>query len=235
MALTGYVSKTTGLPTVSASSPGPIYAGSRLLAVMDAAGVVSDALAAPGVSTVYRQGSGKVTLARKTTSNRYVNVTGLDGRGFTRAWFKDDGDKTSWSSPATILETGAARWPLRDNLRTGSGKFILWDEGDRDGMWALLRSAQPIIISPGAPTLGVPAIRAIVVSKVAAQRFGPEGTIQYDVDWTEVPMDSPLLRGADGGYGACPAVTWGEWDNYEHHWAARTYTELCTLIGGRAA
>lgn len=232
MALVGFVARHTGLPSLRITSAGPVYAGDRLLTVARSGDVVSDLLAPAGEPVTYRQGARQVTLRRATTSPRFASVVGLNGRGLHRCWWRADGDKTSWSSPASIFTTGAVRWPLTPRPRTGSGALVLWQPEDREAMWELLRSRQPLVISSGAPVLGVPPVRAVVVTKVQAERISPEGAIWYDVDWTEVPLDSPTLRGVDGGTGACPVVTWGEWDAADHAWLNRTYLDVCRLVAG---
>lgn len=240
MTITGWVSAATGLPCLkfkTIKGQWTVVKGSDLYHEWTAAQFlgtgkefqVADPFAAPGVATQYTVSSEQgrtMPLTRATTSPRYANVTGLNGRGFTRCWFKDDGDETKWSSDVSLHSNAVPRWPLVVPARTGKGTFILWDEADRIPLWNLLRSNQPIIVSTGAPVLGVTPVRVVTVQQVTATRFGPEGTIQFDVDWTEVGWDSPMFGTGRRLERWCPVITWGDWQTVDGAWKSRTVAEL---------
>lgn len=232
MALSGWVAKHTGLPSIYVTTPGEVYAGDRLLVVAEGHTIVSDVLAPAGTSVTYRQGGSSVTLTRAKTSPELATITGLDGQGFTGIYWHNEGDDTEWESTGHRFDSGVTYWPLRKNPRTGSATLVLDNPAERERMWGLLSSNQPLIISTGDAVPGVPPVRAIVVSSVKADRASWDGVARFQVSWTEVPLDSPTLANPDGGTGAVRVVTWGSWDKLDRSWQPRTYRDLCKLIAG---
>ena len=107
------------------------------------------------------------------------------------------------------------------------------DPGYAPDLWRLLQRHEPLLVVPGEPAPGLPP-RVVTVDKVTSKRLTGDGWLEVEVDWTEVPLDSPMLASPDGTRGA-GVVTWGEWDAVDGAWVRRTYAELCTLIAGMPA
>lgn len=258
MALTGWIASHTGLPSLMATGKEPIYAGDRLLAVPGLvraprpaqwwkhikaeekgpllteprATLVSDAMAVPGSTLTYTQGDSSVTLTRPEVEWWRAMISGLDGRTIPDIVWTHDGDKRDWSSSINRFSPRIARWSLEEPARTGTGLLTLLDPDRGEDLWDLLRRSEPLIITPGRHADSLPP-RFVTVDKLTSKRISGDGILEYSVTWTEVPEDSPMLCGAQSGWGAAPVVTWGEWAAHDGGaWKSRTPIELCRLIAG---
>ena len=196
---------------------------------------LSDPLALPGVPVTYTvRGTGEtVRLERPTVEWWRGLVSRMDWRVIPDLVWEKNGDPRGWTSGVKRFNAQLARWPLRDEAVTGAGRFVLMDPGYAPDLWRLLQRHEPLLVVPGEPTAGLPP-RVVTVDKVTSKRLTGDGWLDVEVDWTEVPLDSPMLASPDGTRGA-GVVTWGEWDAVDGAWARRTYAELCTLIAGMPA
>lgn len=197
--------------------------------------MVSDPLALPGVPVTYTvRGTGEtVVLERPRVEWWRAMVSRLDGRVVPDLAWERNGDPRSWSSGVKRFSPLVARWPLTEEPVTGAGLLVLLDPARWQEVWALLRRREPLLVVPGEPTPGLPP-RVVTIDKVATKRLGGEGALEYTVEWTEVPLDSPMLASPDGTRGA-GVVTWGEWQGLDGAWRARSYAELCSLVAGMPA
>lgn len=224
MTLTAWVAASTGLPSFYSDQALKVTCGSRVLADGTAPVLLSDALAQPGIPTTYQVGATSVSLTRTATGARYAVLTRLNGRGIPGSWYLDTDDPQNWKSDRVTYPNGGARWSENTPLRTGSGRFILWDTTQIDTMWDLLQAKEPLIVAAGAPVPGASPLRVITVGEVSPKRVSPQGATQWDVSWQEYPMRAVS--------GTAPVVTWGEWQAYDHGWKSRTMLDLARLIAG---
>lgn len=257
MALTGWIARHTGLPSLMANGKDPIYAGARLLAVpgmvraprsaqwwkhtlaerkgplltQPRTTLVSDAFAVPGSTLTYRQGDSTVTLTRPTAEWWRGMVSGLDGRTIPNLAWDATGDKRDWASSISRFNTRIARWSLEEPARTGAATLTLLDPPRSEDVWDLLRRSEPLIVAPGEHVDALPP-RFVTVDKIKSVRVLGDGITEWEVTWTEVPDDSPMLCGRQSGWGAAPVVTWAEWAAYDKAWKARTALDLCRQIAG---
>lgn len=256
MALTGWIAKHTGLPSLMATGGEPVYAGDRLLAVpgivrdphttqwwadlrrhnhqmpmIPKTMLVSDAFAVPGTTITYRQGDSAVSLTRPPGDWYQILLSRLNGRTIPGIAWDGDGDKREWTSSVKHLTPGLSRWSLTTPVRTGTATITLLDPEDGELVWDLLRSPEPLIALPGVHVEGLPP-RFVTVDKAVSKRVGAGQLLEWSVSWTEVPEDSPMLCGETSGWGAAPVVTWAEWDRAGHGWRNRTYLDLCKTVAG---
>ena len=121
MALKGWIGTTSGLPSLLVDGPVTVTAGDRVLARLgEGQHLVADALAAPGVETVYRAGEDEVTLTRRVGDWYGVYVTGKDGRSFPGLIYVSNEDPIEWSAKTSRVG-GVTRWALRDEPESGTG------------------------------------------------------------------------------------------------------------------
>lgn len=221
MATKFWVAKHTGLPSMRPDTPDvtittadgrDVNRGLRESAtIRDWVTAVSDPLAPVGVPVTYRASDGaQATLTRTAPAGCEKGlITGLDGRPIPGLRVHDTEDPRRWTSAASIYDTGAVRWPLRQPYATGSGTMSMWDPTGRDLVEALIRSAQPLLLVDTTGEPGVDPVRMIIIDDERRERHGRPGMLTWDITWTEVPPE-------DWGRwsGGCPVVTWGEWQHY---------------------
>ena len=190
---------------------------------------LSDALALPGVSTVYSLlGHPRAAVLKRGEVDWWRGlVSPLNGRAIPDLAWEGDGDGRSWDSSITRFNARIARWDLETAPRSGGGTFVLLDPGRVEEVWRLFQRPEPLLVFPGAVTPALPP-RVITVDSVTSTRRTPDGWLDFKVEWTEVPLDSPLVL----GYSGAPVVTWGEWDDLDGAWADRTYLDLLRVISG---
>lgn len=225
MTVKTWVATHTGLPSIYSDIPVRVTQGDRVLADGTTPVLLSDALATPGAPTIYQVGSSTVTLTRVAAGARYAVLTRLNGRGIDAPlWYVDTSDPQSWKSDRITYPTGGSRWSEHTPLRTGSGRFILWDPTQIDAMWDLLQTKAPLVVAAAAQVPGASPLRVVTISETPVQRLTPDGATRWDVSWQEYPMRIVT--------GVCSVVTWGEWQAYDHGWKSRTALELAHLIAG---
>lgn len=232
--LKGWVAAHTGLPSIVPGSAGLLWAGERLLAVVDSAHAsvpVSDPLAPVGEPVTYRLGSATARLTRALPPGAVAGlgaVTTQEGRTVPGLHWVNDRAQTSYPSSVSVSGTLAVRWPLVDPPATGSSDLVLLDPQRMPDALALLRAHAPVVLVAPPSTPGVPPVRLVVVTALSSQRVGAAGQTWLKISWSEhVPP-----AGAAGQGCAAPVVTWGEWQAHDHGWAHRTYTQLCRQIAG---
>lgn len=224
MVVKTWVATHTGLPSIYSDTAVRVTVGNRVLADGTKPVLLSDALAAPGVPTQYVVGSDTVTMTRRADGAQYALLTRLSGRGITGLWYRDLGDPESWDSDVVRYPGGGARWSEHTPLRTGSGRFILWDPTQIPVVWDLFRWKEPLIVAAAAPVPGASPLRVVTVDRASRQRLTPDGATTWDVSWTESPLSQHT--------GAAEVVTWGEWQAFDHGWKSRTMLDLARLIAG---
>ena len=230
MALKGWIGTTSGLPSLLVDGPATVTAGDRVLARLgEGQHLVADALAAPGVETVYRAGEDEVTLTRRVGDWYGVYVTGKDGRSAPGLIYVSNEDPVEWSSKVSRVG-GVTRWALRDEPETGSGVIVCHPDAEAY-VWWVLQSHHPIMLIPAAPTAGVPP-RMVIVTGVSRKRL-IDDLIELTVKWA---AHEP--RTGDSPMGAVPVTTWGEWQDYgEAHpdtpgWQAWSALEVARRVQG---
>lgn len=216
-----WVASHTGLPSIYSSSAVRVSCGDRVLADGSGPVLVSDALAEPGVETVYTVGSATYGLTRAVGSASGGLVTDASGRGVPGLVAVDNGDPVSWKSSITRFSPRSWRWSAVDDPASGTSQVTLVDPSREADMWDVLQRHSVLVVGPARPTPGVP-VRCVTVDSVSRKRLGVEGLLSFEVSWTE----------AVGASGAAPVVTWGEWRGYDGGWRSRTSAELAHLIAG---
>lgn len=243
MALTGWIARHTGMPSLVPTSTGPVYAGDRLLTVVghDRVGVpVSDPLAPVGVAVTYTQGTSRATLTRASVGGHALT----DPTGHVVApirWLADDSTDLGVEVSTSTTSMGAAdRWPLAqppasftlECLTEGEATRAVQDLASRPSRLVLLhdQAACQMVDCDVAP------VRVVVVTKAVHARTKrvPRAQRRWSLscslrDGLE-DVTSPAWRGERGC--AAPVVTWGEWDAADHAWRNRTYLDVCRLVAG---
>lgn len=201
---------------------------------------ISDPFAPPEIETRYRLANSThaQTLKRRAPSVANTGsddwwrgiITTADGRILDALAWEADGDVTEWKSEAHMFNPNVVRWPLNNSTPTGSGTFILYDPKLETETWRMLQSSQPLILHPASPTPALPK-RAIVVETVTRKRLTGNGVLEFSVKWSTIPLDSPMLRGANDEVGI-HIITWGAWNEFDHSWKRRSYQELLREIAG---
>jgi hypothetical protein len=215
MAIVGWVASHTGLPSIYSSDPVRVACGGRVLADGSGPVLLSDALAAPGVPTVYQVGSETVTLTRRDDGHM---LTDARGRGrVSLAWLGDDSDE--WDPRIAMFDPSGvrspvSRWSLRPSTPTGTLQartLAGQTQAMRDLVGADHRGPVIAVHSPGEcqiPDCDIPLVRLVVISSAQSQRSGR-------IDVAARTWSLPY-RGVDPSEsrlsGACPVVTWGEWE-----------------------
>ena len=246
MAVTGWVAVHTQMPSIVPDTTGPVWAGDRLLTVVDTAHVgvpISDPLAPVGEPVTYTLGDSSVTLTRGSRGSHMVT----DPTGHQAAmirWLMDD--STDMGVAVTAMTTARGRvdrWPLVPEPETVTLDCLT--ERDDTAMMRSLAVAASRLVIVHDPTIcqiqdcDIPPVRAVTVTKASHQRTRRVPVAQRQWSLTCEARDgleqvgAPTWRG-QRGY-AAPVVTWGEWEAYDGAWTARTYTELCQLIAGMPA
>ena len=239
MTVKAWVAAHTGLPSFYASGDERIETeDGRVLRVpgRGAPEMLSDALAAPGVPTVYRVGSGQVTLRRADSGHL---LTDAAGRQMVRVqWVGYDEDTTD--PRASLIEVSGRRSPVvRYSLRPASieGTLTVRTRADATAMLRELVGARgPIVAvhSPGAceiPDCDIPPVRVVTVTRAESQRLGrvDAAVREWDLACREMPADELASSGS------APVVTWGEWMAYRASsgdLADHSELELARLIAG---
>jgi hypothetical protein len=224
MSVVGWVASHTGLPSIYSSDPVRVSVGGRVLADGTAPVLLSDALAEPGVATEYRVGSELITLVRAAGGLGQAFLTNARGRGIPGLIYANNGDKLAWSSSVSRFNDRVERWSLSDPLVSGVGQVVLTDPAREADVWRVLRSHAPIIIAPDQSTPGV-SLRCVTVDSVSRSRIGRRGELLFDVSWTE-------SRSAVSRSGACPVVTWGEYQALGEGWQDYSMLDLCRIVAG---
>lgn len=222
-----WVATHTGLPSIYSDNAVRVTAGDRVLADGSAPVLLSDARAEPGEPITYHVDGIQVVMTRRADGPQYALLTRLNGRGISGLWYRDLGDPESWDSDVVRYPGGGARWSEHTPMRTGSGRFILWDPTQIPAVWDLLQSKAPLVVAAAAPVPGASPLRVITVDRVGRERLTPQGATTWDVTWTEYPRSQVS--------GAAPVVTWGEWQAFDHGWKSRTMLDLARLIAGMPA
>lgn len=246
MAVTGWVAEHTQMPSIVPDRAGPVWAGDRLLAVIDAAHVgvpISDPLAPVGEPVTYTLGSSSVTLTRGSLGSHMVT----DPTGHQAAmirWLMDD--STDMGVAVTAMTTARGRvdrWPLVPEPQTVT-LDCLTERDSTATMRTLAVMASRLVIVHD-PTVcqidgcDIPPIQPVTVTKASHQRTSRKPVAQRQWSLTCEARDgleqvgAPSWRGQRGC--AAPVVTWGEWEAYDGVWTARTYLEVCRLVAGMPA
>lgn len=243
MALSGWVARHTGMPCVTPTSTGPVWAGDRLLTVVGASRVgvpVCDPLAPVGRETVYRQGSSTVRLSRASLGSHMVT----DRTGHLVApirWLGSDSTDMGVSVVSQGTSRGPVdRWPLRPPARSFSLECSTSGAATAT-MRALTVAAGRLVVVHDETVCDVDGcdiapVQVVVVSKASCQRTGHRPTVRRS--WSLACEVRDGLEDATGpdyqgarGY-ASGVVTWGEWDALDRSWRHRTYLDLCRAIAG---
>lgn len=240
MALSGWVATHTGMPSVTPSAAGPVYAGDRLLTVVDTAHVgvpVSDPLAPVGEPVTYTQGPSRVTLTRTAPVGSIRDlgwVTTESGRTVPGLGWYNDGGPRSYSTGVSTSAAHGGRWPLVRPLMTGSVQLVLAEPRRLDEAVDLLRREASVILLAPPGRLGLPSVQRVVIKSLSVRRVGYAGETTVSADWVEYRWVPTPGQAAEGGL-AAPVVVWGEWDALDHAWRSRTYLDLCRLVAGMPA
>lgn len=224
MTIKAWVATHTGLPSICSDVPVRVTCGDRVLADGTTPVLLSDALAEPGVPTTYTAGGQTMTLTRKADGPQYALLTHLSGRGVHGLWYRDLGDPESWDSNVVRYPGGGARWSEHTPMRTGSGRFILWDPTQINQVWDLLRLKAPLVVGAAAPVSGASPLRVVTVDRVGRSRLTPDGATIWDVTWVEHPKVRVLS--------AAPVVTWGEYQALGEGWQTYSMLDLCRVVAG---
>ena len=227
----GWIATHTGLPSLRVTEPGPIYAGSRLLArAPDEGAIISDPLAPLGSPVEYRQGDHAVTLMRPDDGQHMV--TDPTGRRAVRiALLGDDATDPDTGLSLFTPDTGGPSIPSwRCGVLDTTGTLEARTAGlDTATMLELVRARCPIIQlhSPRAcqiPDCDIPPVRVILAQSARHARDGvvSRARREWSIPWTE-------YRGETG---AAPVVTWGEYEAHSQGWTEESYEDLCRRIAG---
>jgi hypothetical protein len=204
MVMKAWVASHTGLPSIYSDAPVRVETvGGRVLADGSGPVLLSDALAEPGVPTTYTIGGTLRTLTRATGPAWGGLLTTATGRGVPGLIMVNNEDSTEWKSTISRFSARSHRWSLEDNPLTGTALMVLTDPAQEPEMWDVVRRRSVLVIGPAAQTVGVP-MRCVTVDSVGRKRVGADGTLSFEIQWTE----------ALGVSGAAPVVTWGEWGAY---------------------
>ena len=230
MAIKSWIGKASGLPSLLVDGPAKITADDRVLAVVGPGQhLIADALAVPGVPTVYEGSTGRAILTRPVGDWYGVLVAGADGRSAPGLAYEHNGDPLDWDSTAARIG-GVTRWAIRDVPVTGTGVVTCHPDYE-PYLWWVLQSHHPIMLIPTMPVPGVPP-RTVIVNGVARKRVTGE-LIEVTIKWTEhVP------RSENAPQGAVPVTTWGEWQDYgeahpdEPGWQAWSALEVAQRVQG---
>lgn len=230
MAIKSWIGKASGLPSLLVDGPAKITADGRVLAVVGPGQhLIADALAVPGVPTVYEGSTGRAILTRPVGDWYGVLVAGRDGRSAPGLAYEHNGDPLDWDSTAARIG-GVTRWAIRDEPVTGTGVVTCHPDYEPH-LWWVLQSHHPIMLIPTMPVPGVPP-RTVIVNGVTRKRVTGE-LIEVTIKWTEhVP------RSESEPQGAVPVTTWGEWQDYgeahpdEPGWQAWSAIEVAKRIQG---
>lgn len=230
MAIKSWIGKASGLPSLLVDGPAKITADDRVLAVVGPGQhLIADALAVPGVPTVYEGSTGRAILTRPVGDWYGVLVAGRDGRSAPGLAYEHNGDPLDWDSTAARIG-GVTRWAIRDEPVTGTGVVTCHPDYE-PYLWWVLQSHHPIMLIPTMPVPGVPP-RTVIVNGVARKRVTGE-LIEVTIKWTEhVP------RSENAPQGAVPVTTWGEWQDYgeahpdEPGWQAWSALEVAKRVQG---
>lgn len=234
-----WVATHTGLPSFFVPGDERIETeGGRVLRVPGRGDPVmlSDALAAPGVPTVYRVGSSQVALRRADSGHLLTDTAGR--QTLSVQWVGNDED--SMDPRASPIEVSGRRSPIvRYSLRPASieGTLMVRTRADATVMLRELVGARgPIVAvhSPGAceiPDCDIPPVRVVTVTRAESQRLGrvDAAVREWDLAYREMPADELASSGS------APVVTWGEWQAYREGSGDRadySYVELASLIAG---
>ena len=230
MAIKSWIGKASGLPSLLVDGPAKITADDRVLAVVGPGQhLIADALAVPGVPTVYEGSTGRAILTRPVGDWYGVLVAGRDGRSAPGLAYEHNGDPLDWDSTAARIG-GVTRWAIRDEPVTGTGVVTCHPDYE-PYLWWVLQSQHPIMLIPTMPVPGVPP-RTVIVNGVSRKRVTGE-LIEVTIKWTEhVP------RSENEPQGAVPVTTWGEWQDYgeahpdEPGWQAWSALEVAQRVQG---
>lgn len=243
MALTGWVASHTGMPCVTPSETGPVWAGRRLLAVVGESRVgvpVCDPLAPVGRETVYRQGASEIRLARASRGSHMVT----DRTGHVMVpvrWLGSDDTDMGVSVVSQRTSRGVAdRWPLVGAPSSFSMECVT-SGAATEALRALVSGAGRLVVVHDETVCDVDGcdiepVRVVVVSKATHQRTAHRPAVRRSWSLSCEVRDGledatgPMFQGARGY--ASGVVTWGEWDAIDRGWAHRTYLDLCRLIAG---
>ena len=186
MAIKSWIGKASGLPSLLVDGPAKITADDRVLAVVGPGQhLIADALAVPGVPTVYEGSTGRAILTRPVGDWYGVLVAGADGRSAPGLAYEHNGDPLDWDSTAARIG-GVTRWAIRDEPVTGTGVVTCHPDYE-PYLWWVLQSHHPIMLIPTMPVPGVPP-RTVIVNGVARKR----GTCSVHLMVTS--MSSPVTR-----------------------------------------
>jgi hypothetical protein len=232
------VASHTGLPSIYSDVPVRVSVGGRVLADGSGPVLVSDALAEPGVATTYTVGDETIALTRRDDGHMLTNARGR--HRVELAWLGDDSDE--WDPRVSMFDVSGARspiarWSLRPSTVTGTlqARTVAGQtQALRDLVSADHRGPVIAVHSPGEcqiPDCDIPLVRLVVLSSAQSQRSGR-------VDVAARTWSLPY-RGVDPSEsrlsGACPVVTWGEWEALGEGWQDRTMLDLCRLVAGMPA
>ena len=230
MAIKSWIGKASGLPSLLVDGPAKITADDRVLAVVGPGQhLIADALAVPGVPTVYEGSTGRAILTRPVGDWYGVLVAGADGRSAPGLAYESNGDPLDWDSTAARIG-GVTRWAIRDEPVTGTGVVTCTPEAEAT-LWETLTAHAPIMLIPTMPVPGVPP-RTVIVNGVARKRVTGE-LIEVTIKWTE---HEP--RSENAPQGGVPVTTWGEWQDWgeahpdEPGWQAWSALEVAKRIQG---
>lgn len=222
MVVKAWVAKHTGLPSIYSDVPVRVETvGGRVLADGTAPVLVSDALAEPGVPTTYTIGGTLRTLTRATGPAWGGLLTTATGRGVQGLIMANNEDATEWKSTISRFSSRSRRWSLEDNPVTGAALMVLADPTLESHVWDVVRRRSVLVVGPAAPTAGVP-MRCVTVNSVGRKRIGADGTLSFEIQWTE----------ALGVSGTAPVVTWGEYAALGQGWQHYSALDLCRMIAG---
>ena len=224
MVVKAWTATHSGLPSIYSDAPVRVTCGDRVLADGSSPVLLSDALAAPGVPTTYTIGGTLRTLTRAPGPAWGGLLTTATGRGVPGLIMANNEDSTEWKSTISRFSSRSRRWSLEENPVTGAAVMVLTDPTVESHVWEVVRSRSVLVLGPAAPTAGVP-MRCVTVDSVGRKRIGADGTLSFEIQWTEASPSS----------GAAPVVTWGEWQEYDHGWKNRTVLDLARLIAGMPA
>lgn len=245
MGLKGWIAKNTGLPSLWTDWRGMVYRNGEEWWEPQPEQVnipYSLPLSPIGVPVTYRQGGATFTLTRTSaaTIGRGAHMlTTIDGHTTaTFRWVGDDEHDMGVDVYTAKTSQGiVSRWPLMPPERTFTLECLTDPEQTR-ALEKMISQRTPLLLHHDKTQCqmnpcDIEPVRAIVVTKAAHARTRRAPVAQRRWNLTCSVRDLDALVGDLGQFQN--ALTWGDWDKFDHSWQRRSYMDLCRLITGMPA
>lgn len=235
MVMKAWVAAHTGLPSIYSDTAVRVTCGDRVLADGSGPVLLSDALAEPGVETVYTVGGVEYRLSRRDDGHM---LTDARGRGrVSLAWLGDDEDE--WDPRIAMFDPSGvrspvSRWSLRPSTPTGKLQAqTLADQTQamRDLVSADHRGPVIAIHSPRecqVPDCDIPPVRLVVLGASQSQRSARVDVAARSWSLPYRAVDPRETRSS----GAAPVVNWSEYAALGQGWQHYSMLDLCRVVAG---